>query len=671
MNGGTFLKLKTDLSVLNFGDTSFRRKSYMVEYKLLLSILEQHMEEYGQWDRDYISQRDFYEKVLEETELFERGEEGDDKFAKRGRTLTNSLVKTGLISNDRKITPVGKNWLNNNVSEADEIESIFDVTDDNLVFLRQWLKFKLFSVEGDKFFSPFIWALKFLSRYSDVPLSDFITILHTIKPENTEEELNVIFEEYASVAGNYKLFDQYAEECLDFNNIDEHELKNAIENLFYSEEISLVDFNMYFKNGKSQEAAGEEYKHFIELLKMFKEDQSLENMNNIIRYGKKSKIKKAFGFGKQCFKTSRRRDYTVENFLDDNEGNVLLEFEPYKVYLQFKKSKRNDLVSEYGDLTRRLLTLTGVIEFDNQLVNTQFRKVFECIFENSQIDFIGYMDYQSYESDINSDFYNERILTEIFSMNNENIRNTLNQLSNHYEVEDLENLRQYFEDEKDRKFKDLIESRFSKDKVINILNYISKRNDEQVKDLVTLNTDVPTIFEYILGIAWYYISEENINVRKSLNLTLDADLLPLSHASGGDGDIIVDYGDLTMMLEATLMNKNAQRRSELEPVIRHAANLSINQINPVITVFIADELDNNVLNIFRASASIEFEGTNVDGRIKGINIFALKISEVIRMLSKEIYVSKLIETICEYSINNAPQFINSNWREPMIEFLFD
>src|SRR5699024_131398 len=151
----------------------------------------------------------------------------------------------------------------------------------------------------------------------------------------------------------------------------------------------------------------------------------------------------------------------------------------------------NDLVSEYGDLTRRLLTLTGVIEFDNQLVNTQFRKVFECIFENSQIDFIGYMDYQSYESDINSDFYNERILTEIFSINNENIRNTLNQLSNHYEVENLENLRQYFEDEKDRKFKDLIESRFSKDKVINILNYISKRNDEQVKDLVTLNTDVP------------------------------------------------------------------------------------------------------------------------------------------------------------------------------------
>src|SRR5699024_3197060 len=215
-------------------------------------------------------------------------------------------------------------------------------------------------------------------------------------------------------------------------------------------------------------------------------------------------------------------------------------------------------------------------------------------------------------------------------------------------VEDLENLRQYFEDEKDRKFKDLIESRFSKDKVINILNYISKRNDEQVKDLVTLNTDVPTIIEYILVIAWYYIYEENINVRKSLNLTLDADLLPLSHASGGDGDIIVDYGDLTMMLEATLMNKNAQRRSELEPVIRHAANLSINQINPVITVFIADELDNNVLNIFRASASIEFEGTNVDGRIKGINIFALKISEVIRMLSKEIYVSKLIETICEY-----------------------
>lgn len=664
------MKLKSELSVLNFGDTSFRRKSYMVEYKVLLSILEQHMEEYEKWSSDAISQRDFYEKILAETDLFEREEKGDDNLAKRGRTLTNSLVKTGLITNERNITPVGKNWLYNQTSKADEIELIFDVTNDNLVFLRQWLKFRLFSIKGDKFFSPFIWAIKFLSRYSDVPFSDFITILHTIKPENTEEELNNIFDEYASVAQNNKLFDEYADEYLDFNNVDKQELKIIIKNIFDSEEINLEDFNIYFKNGKSQEVAGEEYKKFIELLKKFKEEKSLENMNNIIEYGKRAKIKKAFGFGKQCFNTSRKRNYTVENFLVDNEDNALLEFDPYEVYLQFKKSKRYDLVSEYGDLTRRLLTLTGIIEFDNKLVNTQFSKVFKEIFAYSQINFIGNMNYKVYEGDIRSDFYNEKTLLDIFNLNFENTKEIFKNLSSHYEVKDLENLRKYFENEKDRRFKDLIESRFSKDNVIDILGYISQRDDKKVKRLVTLNTDVPTIFEYILGIAWYYISDEKINVRKSLNLTLDADLLPLSHASGGGGDIIVGYDELTIMLEATLMNKNAQRRSELEPVIRHAANLSITEINPVITVFIADELDNNVLNIFRASSYIEFEGTNVEGRINGVNIFALKISEVINMLSSEIYVNKLIETI-NNNFNSTPQFINSNWRDKMIDHLFN
>ena len=33
------------------------------------------------------------------------------------------------------------------------------------------------------------------------------------------------------------------------------------------------------------------------------------------------------------------------------------------------------------------------------------------------------------------------------------------------------------------------------------------RNDDEIRSIVTDNADIPTIFEYVLGIAWYIISE--------------------------------------------------------------------------------------------------------------------------------------------------------------------
>lgn len=49
------------------------------------------------------------------------------------------------------------------------------------------------------------------------------------------------------------------------------------------------------------------------------------------------------------------------------------------------------------------------------------------------------------------------------------------------------------------------------------------------------NALVPTIFEYILAIAWYYISDKKFQLRKSMQLTFSADNLPLLHAIGNKG----------------------------------------------------------------------------------------------------------------------------------------
>lgn len=79
---------------------------------------------YFSWQGDYSSQSDYYLRVTSSTYLFKRKESGD--FAKSGKTLTNSLVKTGLITDKRVLTNVGKAWLNKTIKEPDLFETIFN-----------------------------------------------------------------------------------------------------------------------------------------------------------------------------------------------------------------------------------------------------------------------------------------------------------------------------------------------------------------------------------------------------------------------------------------------------------------------------------------------------------------------------------------------------------------
>ncbi|WP_206692108.1 hypothetical protein [Enterococcus faecium] len=65
---------------------------------------------------DNVAQAEFYEKILTKTDLFSRNT--DEDFAKRGRTLTNALVKIGLTNSKRKLSRVANSWINENTLSA-------------------------------------------------------------------------------------------------------------------------------------------------------------------------------------------------------------------------------------------------------------------------------------------------------------------------------------------------------------------------------------------------------------------------------------------------------------------------------------------------------------------------------------------------------------------------
>ena len=107
--------------------------------------------------------------------------------------------------------------------------------------------------------------------------------------------------------------------------------------------------------------------------------------------------------------------------------------------------------------------------------------------------------------------------------------------------------------------------------------FSDRSNDGKIKEEVYPDATVPTIYEYIVGLAWYYFSNKRIDLLNSFNLTLSANFEPLTHAGGGMGDIVIYEEKQVIMLEATLMNANSQKRGEWEPVLRHSVNLKIDE----------------------------------------------------------------------------------------------
>lgn len=111
-------------------------------------------------------------------------------------------------------------------------------------------------------------------------------------------------------------------------------------------------------------------------------------------------------------------------------------------------------------------------------------------------------------------------------------------------------------------------------------------NDKRIEEFVTDEATIPTIFEYILEIIWFKVSERQGNILDFMQLSLEVNLLPKTHVAGGYADIIYEYEAClaypkhALLLEATLADGTNQRRMEMEPVLRHLEDYRIRFNNP-------------------------------------------------------------------------------------------
>lgn len=357
------------------------------------------------------------------------------------------------------------------------------------------------------------------------------------------------------------------------------------------------------------------------------------------------------------------------------EGNLNI-----YIFKQFSLSKILDQIREYSDTTKRIFKATGIISFDNGFVELAYRELCACIFEEEIIknriagsiseELHSYYDcYAEYEEGINSFYCDVTSLSQILEYYEEETKQVEDNIQKEFPGATIEEIPVIVADKRRKEFAEFIDKNYPAEKVKEILGLFSNRsNDKLIKDIVSPDATVPTIYEYVVGIAWYYFSGKRVDILSSYNLTLSANFEPLVHAGGGQGDIVIYEADKVIMLEATLMNASSQKRGEWEPVLRHSINLKVeeetaNTGREVTSFFIADSFDYNTINIWKAVAAVPLQSSNdKDKFTDNVVIMPVNTDELSSLIDKSSEYDEIISKVHKLFEVDKINF-DIEWRE--------
>ncbi len=319
-----------------------------------------------------------------------------------------------------------------------------------------------------------------------------------------------------------------------------------------------------------------------------------------------------------------------------------------------------NLEKEYADNNKRFLSLTDVIIFDEN--NITLNPIIKVYFEDIIDDLIA--DYSVVEkSDYTDKLHNNLNLNEINPILDKDLGVYAKQLQNIFPNLNLdlniqEQIFKFSKDDKTNRFNSLINKYFDNKSLIELLEHITVRDDKKILDYKNIDwdTNIPTIFEYLIGIAWYSITNRQADITDFLNMSLDSNLLPLRFAGGGQSDIVCKYPRQDILIEVTLSNDENQRRMELEPVSRHLGRYLLKG-NNAYAIFIAPYLDPNVLVGFRSYKNLNYyDKSNTSKFVNNLKIIPLSIQDIIYILKSNLgyeYLETFFNTIYQDEENDG------------------
>ncbi|MEF2716088.1 MAG: AlwI family type II restriction endonuclease [Oscillospiraceae bacterium] len=619
----------------SLGTTSFRTKNFNKTIEEQLALLNEFWaldeNQNADWSGNNELQARYYDFMHDKG--FVEGNAGNKP--KDAREKTSGLVDIGLIDDKRKLSNAGKALLRISTENNFSSDNQFQIAKDSFIYLKQLLK-TYYEIEGQTV-RPFMVLLRLLSTFDYLTLDEYTYLLPLcIGAKETTEIVGGI----ANLRSNRTSIDDIIINRL--MNMPNYivALEYLLENDVTEDLVCEIGLNR-----KSRQYDKPYFKLYNALFDVFM-NGDIDNLPSVYSATKDIKIGKWW----RSYLFDTTSETAIRKFPSAHLKNTVFDFVTSES--EFKKAffktvhlfKAKATLSDYLDLNRRYIKTTDIVLFEDDTVKLDIvpQHFFKSVIQQLYSDMFT-------PSELLHENCNMEDISDCLVVSDDTIIEGINEELG-INVTTIDAARAALEDNRYHRLQHLIDTKFTDDKLLSLLDCFEERNDTEIRSMVTDNADVPTIFEYVLGILWYKASERHGKILDYMKLSLDADLLPKTHAAGGEADIVYEYSETesypehTLLLEATLADSTNQRRMEMEPVSRHLGRHLIRTGNlNSYCVFATNYLDINVIADFRGRKSMPFYDTqDYSKSVNGMKIIPLQTSELKKIATngktyKELY----------------------------------
>ncbi len=599
------------------GTTSFRtaKLNLKIEQQLLLlsEFYDEFIKRHDSWNWNNETQESYYD-FMKNREFISGDASRKDKDA---REKTSGLVDIGLITSERKITEVGNELLSIAKSGDFQDNNQFNIDKDSYVYLKQLLKTSI--KINENIVRPYYVLAKALVEIGTLSFDEFTYLMPLAI---SDESAKTVISRIKELRNNKTTFEDIIYENLMLMDNYQLAFKTLLENQVTEDLVCLIGMNR-----KSRKYDKPYYNLYEGIIDVFL-NKRYEKTYELYLTAKQINQKPGNLWRSFLFKTTSASSIKRNGIDSVNENSPFYKCESEddikQVFFKYLHVfKAMSTLSDYFDLNRRYLNLTDTLIFEDQTV--RFDMVPKYFFDIC-IDYV-YNEAFTESSNLSKSISLQDISNGLVFESEKIYARISKELG--ILIQTAKQANTFIKDERYRRFNQLIDKKFSNAILTELLSCFETRNDSRVEELVTDEADIPTIFEYVLAIVWYKVSERRGNILDYMKLSLEANLLPKTHAAGGYADIIYEYESCqefpehSLLIEATLADGTNQRRMEMEPVSRHLGEYRLKHGNPFdYSLFISTFLHRNVVSDFRYRKDMPYFGKG-DETIDGMKIIAL------------------------------------------------
>lgn len=619
----------------SLGTTSFRMVEFNRKIERQLELISEfwanRASDNERWSENEPLQVKYYNFLKENGFI-----EGDaPRKAKDAREKTSGLVDLGLIDGERRLTAVGYALLNIALNADFNSNNLLQIPADSYLYFKQLLKYSAHI--GNDTVRPYVVLAMALNRFGELSADEFTYLLPlATNAERTEE----IFSGIGSIRnGNSSVDDVILSVLMSMPNY-----RAALDIMLrgvVTEQV-IVEIGMNRKSRSYDKPYFKLYQALKNVIAIHSDEAAIDLFNAVKSIsGKSENLWKQYLFTTSLISKVEKDGFAAVNagakiFNCANETEFNTEF--FKLLHLFKAKST---LSDYFDLNRRYFKTTDTVLFQDDKV--KFDIIPNCFFKivENILPVWAFTADDNLTSDINLnsiigvDITENEIFEKVEEVYGVKVRNL-------YDVQTFVDRERY------ARFNAMVDGKFTDERIIELMSAFENRRDGDIHAMITNNADVPTIFEYVLAIAWYKISGRVGNVLEYMNLSLDADLLPITHAAGGHEDITYKYSATetypahTLLIEATLAGGTNQRRMEMEPVSRHLGDYLLAHVGEeAYCVFATTYLHINVISDFRVRKQMPYYSTDGNEHVDGMKIIPVQTSEIKTMIERHITYAQL------------------------------